>query len=285
MTPKEGPNTDFSLLALIFDILACLGLMVVGSLYIFNRCIKKRERRSNSRARHRVPLDLSNLPTSEVVRSEIPDFNSFRPVYGIENQNRISPTKPVRPPPPSVPTYRLQNPAESGVLQEDPSLSSVNLDCVPEKSENLDAVNLACEPEKSENTEAVNLVCETEKSENPDAVNLVCEPEKSENPDVVKLDCKTEKLVNPDCVKNPAGVTVKKPVVLVTFLNSQEQFRANQQFLARSFRTRINPPYSLYKHPDISSDLENAGNTSETGTMLATDLSQCCWTDMSEGGL
>ena len=77
VSSKEGPNTDFSLLALIFGILACLGLMVVGSLYIFNRCIKKRERRSNSRARHRVPLDLSSLPTSEVVRSEIPDFNSF----------------------------------------------------------------------------------------------------------------------------------------------------------------------------------------------------------------
>jgi hypothetical protein len=155
--------------------------MVVGSLYIFNRCIKKRERRSNSRARHRVPLDLSSLPTSEVVRSEIPDFNSFRPVYGIENQNRISPTKPVHPPPPSVPTYRLQNPAESVVLQEDPSLSSVNLDCVPEKSENLDAVNLACEPEKSKNTKAVNLVCETEKSENllPDGPVLLCLYEKS----------------------------------------------------------------------------------------------------------
>ena len=193
MTPKERPNTDFSLLALIFGILACLGLMVVGSLYIFNRCIKKRERRSNSRARHRVPLDLSNLPTSEVVRSEIPDFNSFRPVYGIENQNRISPTKPVRPPPPSVPTYRLQNPAESMVLQEDPSLSSVNLDCVPEKSENLDAVNLACEPEKSENMDTVNLACEPVKSENTDAVNLVCEAEKSENPDPVDLVCEPEK--------------------------------------------------------------------------------------------
>ena len=158
----------------------------------------------------------------------------------------------MRPPPPSVPTYRLQNPAESVVLQEDPSLSSVNLDCVPEKSENpdavnlasepeklenRDAVNLACEPEKLQNMDAVNLVCETEKSENPDSVNLVCEPEKSgnpgavnldlepeksENPDAVKLDCETEKLENLDCVKDLAGETVKKPVVTVTFLNSQK---------------------------------------------------------------